>query len=429
MLIEFKVGNFCSFKDIVTLSMVASSDKEHIETNTVKISDKLRLLRSAVIYGANASGKTNLFKAMSFMKYFVLYSSKESQAEEPIEVEKFRLSTVSEKEPSTFEIIFLIDNIRYRYGFQVDEKRVHNEWLYYIPSTREATLFTREKDIIKLGNDFKEGKGLETITRENALFLSVTAQFNGETAKKILQWFKNFNIISVPDRGGYEGFSISKLDDKEFKEFSLQFLKIADLGIKEIQKESTPVSIDNFPKEIPKKLVKNLPSVLGEREIARIITIHQKYDKNNTPLNDESFSLLKNESTGTRTLFGLSAPIYDTLKNERVLVIDEWTSTLHPLLTRAIIEAFHNYKLFKEPDRQSKAQLILSSHDTSILTNQFFRRDQVWFTQKNEFGATDLYSLKEYSIRNDASFIKDYIMGKYGAVPFTGNIESLFSSL
>jgi AAA15 family ATPase/GTPase len=435
MLVEFRVGNFRSFKDEVTLSMVASADKQHSATHTVKINNKLSLLRSAVLYGANASGKSNLFNAMAFMRNFVLNSSRESQATEKIAVEKFLLSTETENKPSTFEIVFLMENIRYRYGFQVDDKEVYNEWLFYVPTTREATLFIREKNKIKLGPDFKEGKGLESKTRANALFLSVAAQFNGEKAKKILEWFDHLKIISSIDTDQYQAFSLSKLDDKEFEEFTSKFLKVADLGIKEIQKTERSFVEEDLPKELPikfkKKIMSKIMSLTKMGTVIKVDAIHQKYDQHNKPAADEKFSLFENESAGTLALFGLSGPIYDTIKKGKVLVIDELTSKLHPLLTQAIIEAFHQSHNETDSDRfsASQAQLIFVSHDTGILKNQLFRRDQIWFTQKNEYGASNLYSLEEYRIRKDASFDKDYIMGKYGAVPFIGGIESLFSSL
>lgn len=430
MLVEFRVGNFLSFKDEVTLSMVASADKEHLATHTVKINNKLSLLRSAAIYGANASGKSNLFNAMAFMRNFVLNSSRESQATEKIAVEKFRLSTETENKPSTFEIVFLMENIRYRYGFQVDEKQVHNEWLFYVPTTREATLFIREKNEIKVGPDFKEGKGLEAKTRENALFLSVAAQFNGKKAKKILEWFDELRIISRIDAERYQAFTISKLTDREYEEFTSKFLRVADLGIKEIQKTERPLNEEDLPKEIPLKLKSRIMTMEGSAVID-VEAVHQKYDQQNKPVVDEKFSLFKSESAGTLALFGLSGPIFDTIKKGKVLIVDELTSKLHPLLTQAIIEAFHQSHKETGSDRvlPSQAQLIFVSHDTGILKNQLFRRDQIWFTQKNEYGATNLYSLEEYSIRKDASFDKDYIMGKYGAVPFISGIESLFSSL
>lgn len=424
MLIEFKVGNFLSFKDIVTMSMVASPDRDHVDANTISIDNKTRLIKSAAIYGANASGKTNLFNAMSFMKSFILKSSKESLSTTEIPVEKFRLSTETENMPSTFEIIFTIDSIRYRYGFQVDNERVHNEWFFFTPTLREATLFTRENDKIKLGTHFKEGRGLEDKTRPNALFLSVADQFNGEISKRILKWFSsNFHIISGIKEDRYIDFTISKLDEKEYKNFTTRLLNIADLAIKDIQKKSTPMTVKDLPEGLPEKIKEFLLSK-SDAEIVDITTIHQKYDRNNNPVSDEIFNLSEHESAGTQALFAFSAPIYDVLRNGGVLAIDELTTKLHPVLTRALIKIFH---ASTAGENRANAQLIFAGHDTNILSNQFFRRDQVWLTQKDAYGATDLYSLEEYRIRKDASFNKDYIMGKYGAIPLIGDIESLFN--
>lgn len=432
MLVEFRVSNFRSFKDDVTLSMVASADKEHKETHTFNVSNKLTLLKSAVIYGANASGKSNLFMAMAFMRNMVLKSSKESQANEEIHVERFRLSTETDDLPSSFEIIFYIGNTRYRYGFQVDKKKIHNEWLFYVPSSREATLFTRENNIFKIGPDFKEGKGLEKKTRDNALFLSVVAQFNGERAINVLDWFDNLRIISNIGSEHFPMSAMSKLTDNDYKEFTSKFLRVADVGIKEIQQTEKPFSKEDFPKEFPEELIDEIISISGGKSI-ELNSVHQKYDQNNKPVLDETFSFFKNESAGTLELFGLSAYIYNTLKKGSVLVVDELSSKLHPLLTQAIIEAFHQSQC-KSAETESEttplqAQLIFNCHDTSILKSRLFRRDQIWFTQKNEYGAATLYSLEEYKVRKDISLSKDYIMGKFGAVPVIGDIESLFSSL
>jgi AAA15 family ATPase/GTPase len=426
MLVEFKVGNFLSFKDIVTLSMVASSDKEHLDTNTIKINDKLRLIRSAAVYGANASGKTNLFKAMSFMRSFILKSAKESLSTEKIPVDKFRLSTGTEKMPSSFEVTFLIGNIRYRYGFQVDRERIHNEWLFFVPTIREAMLFIREKDKIKLGPGFKEGRGLEEKTRSNALFLSVSDQFNGEIAKKILEWIKNFKIAPALDSSKGVMFTISSWDDKDFRDFTLNFLKAADIGIKDLQIKSAPVTEDDLPQELPLEIKKEIFSKLSEGEMVKVKSIHQKYDKNENPLSEEHFEFDTTESAGTKALFAFSGPIYYALKNGWALAVDELTAKLHPLLTRAIVEIFHQYNAGRDEKSISRAQLIFASHDINILTSRFFRRDQIWFTRKDEYGASELYSLEEYRVRKDASFNKDYITGKYGAIPFIGDIESLF---
>lgn len=213
MLIEFKVQNFLSFKKLQTFTMVASTIKEHKQSNTFSASSKINLLKSAVMYGANASGKSNFVKALSFMKGFIINSSKETQAKENIPVIEFLLNTENENQPSLFEITFLQNNIRYRYGVEVDKNKIHSEWLFYAPKNKEAKLFVRENDKIELGTYFKEGKGLESKTRSNALFLSVNAQFNGEISKNIIDWFLMQNIISGLDDKQYFFYTLKQIND------------------------------------------------------------------------------------------------------------------------------------------------------------------------------------------------------------------------
>lgn len=415
MLIQFSVGNFLSFKEVVTLSMVASSIKEHQETNVFAV-NKLNLLKSAVLYGANASGKSNLFKAMNFAKNFILNSSKETQSEEPIRVRNFKLSNETQNAPSYFEIIFICEKIKYRYGFEADKAEVQSEWLYYTPKTKETKLFEREKNNFKLGTHFKEGEDFRDKTRKNALFLSVVAQFNGEISNKILKWIKNnYNIISSAIDAPHSNrlrFNAEQLKEPKRISEILNFLKIADLGIEDIKFEELKFKSEDFiessgvPEELKNKLI--------EDGISVIHTLHIKYEKNK-PTTLVPFILEQDESEGTKKIFALSNPILDALKNGTVLVIDEFDDRLHPIITKFLI------KLFNSKERNpNNAQLIFTSHDTNFLNKNIFRRDQIWFAEKDNYGSTDLYSLVEYKVRKDASFDKDYILGKYGAIPFVG---------
>ena len=201
MLVEFTVGNYRSFNKPVTLSMVAakikSKDKQLDADNVFEAGRRLRLLKSAAIYGANASGKTNLVKALSFMRSFVLTSSMDRIASEPIHGEEFRLDSSTLGEPSLFEVVFLMSGRRFRYGFEVIGDRVESEWLFWVPSSREARLFVREEDTFKVSKKFsEEPRLLERHTRKNALFLSVVAQFNGPVAMEILEWFGQMEVVS-----------------------------------------------------------------------------------------------------------------------------------------------------------------------------------------------------------------------------------------
>lgn len=422
MLIEFSVENYLSFKDLVTLSMVASSIKEHEKENVIHLNNgKSRLLKSSAIYGANASGKSNLIKAIAFMINFIHSSSKDSQIGEKIEVDKFKLSTESENKPSFFEIIFLIENIKYRYGFEVDENIVHSEWLFSTPKTKETTLFTRDKNKIEVKEkNFKEGKGLEDKTRNNSLFLSVVAQFNGKISSKLLEYFHNINIISSLYEDGFNKVTKRLLEkNKISKEFISKFLKIADLGIDDISLEKIQINNQKLTKNLPDDL-KNVLLSYSKKEDTIVYSFHNKYDENNNLVDKVKFDIAEKESHGTKKFLGLLGPIVDTLVNGKILIVDELDSQLHPLLTQAIIKMFNSEDL-----NINSSQLIFSTHDTNLLKKELLRRDQIWFTEKTNYGVTDLYSLVEYNVRNDATFNKDYIIGKYGAIPFLGNMESL----
>lgn len=414
MFIEFSVENYLSFRDLVTFSMVASPIKEHAETHVFEANKYFKLLKIGTLYGANASGKSNLFKAMSFMSEFVENSSKDSQAEDEINVENFRLSTDTQDKPSTFEIVFIQGDYRYRYGFQVSSAKVESEWLFQATKQAETNLFQRSGKHFTISNQFKEGKDLDAKTRDNALFLSVVAQFNGETAISILKWFKNFNVISGL-KDSYGHITKRLLEDPKLKKAFIDFIKTADLGIEDIKIEKRPFPEIFMPKEFK---IKGMNLKFERPELTEILTVHKKYDLNLQFTGYESFQMDKNESQGTLKLFSLLGPVMEALLQGKVLVIDELDSRLHPLITNFIIELFHSAE-----HNPHKAQLIFNTHDTNLLSNKVFRRDQIWFTEKGKYGESHLYSLIEYKVRSDASYEKDYLLGKYGAIPFLGEFS------
>jgi len=422
MLIEFTVGNFRSFKERATLSMVAAKikarDPKVNENNTILVDDKLTLLTSAAVYGANASGKSNLVHALLFMRQFVLASSKESQSGEPIEVVPFRLSAVNEKEPSFFQVVFWLNGKQYRYGFEARQEKIAAEWLFSVPSTKEAALFIRENDEIKVTGKFKEGKGLEPLTRANALFLSVVAQFNGQVAQQILGWFRQAGLVSGLDDTAYRNFTVAQFAQGNLRAEIIQLIRKLDLGIVDIFHENVDKSQVVLPAELPDEL-KTLIFKNIEGGLTAIKTVHKKWDADGRPSETATFDL-GDESNGTQKLFFLSGPILDTLANGRVLVIDEMEARLHPLMTRAILE------LFNSPETNPKrAQLIFTTHDTNLLSNKLFRRDQIWFVEKDRQGRSHLYSLAEIKVRNDASFENDYMAGRYGAIPYLGEVRQV----
>ncbi|MCH8961111.1 MAG: ATP-binding protein [Bacteroidetes bacterium] len=433
MLIEFTVGNYRSFKDPVTFSMVAAKlrarDKALDEHNVFPLTDKISLLKSCAVYGANASGKSNLVHAFRFMRHFVLNSSKDSQADEPISIDPFLLSTETENEPSVFEMVFYVEGKRYRYCFTVDKQKVHSEWLYHA-RVKETNLFNRRDGSFELSSAFKEGKGLPEKTRDNALFLSVVAQFNGEIALTVLRWFRELKIMSGIEDADRREFTIAGLEDESLGKDIVSFVKRMDLGISDIEVQRASIdrsSIEKLGLSVLMPVLLGKRMTVGElRELGRryssptVKTLHQVYDDGKTIINQELLDLDTHESEGTKKLFALAGPILKILKEGKTLIIDELDARLHPLLTEAIIRLFNSNET-----NPNNAQLVFTTHDTNLLTNKLFRRDQIWFTEKDKYGATDLYSLAEFKVRNDASYERDYIAGKYGAIPFIGGLLRL----
>lgn len=426
MLIEFSVGNYRSFKDRVTFSMVAASlvskDKKLDENNVFTVDDELALLKSAAIYGANASGKSNLAKALGFMRWFMINSSKETQSTEKIGVERFKLSTETSAKPTFFEIVFLINQKKYRYGFEATRDEVMSEWLFYVPKLRETKLFERKFDSFSVSKTYK-ADGIPQKTRRNALFLSVSAQFNVEIAESILSWLTSrVKVVSGLDDRGYRGYTTSCLMDDENKDEILQLLKRLDLGFSDVRVEESEITADLLPGELPDE-IKSFILKNGEGKLTSIQTMHRKFDEKGNSVSTELFDLDDQESEGTQKVFALAGPLVDTLKDGKVLIIDEFDARIHPLISRAIVELFNSNET-----NPNNAQLIFMTHDTNLLSNKLFRRDQIWFAEKNRYGATDLYSLAEYKVRNDASFESDYIKGKYGAIPYIGNLNNLIDA-
>ncbi len=423
MLVNFRVENFKSFKDFTEFSMEATKLKKLKESNTFKMHN-ISLLKSAVVYGANASGKSNLKNAMSYMKR-VVEMSLDNNFMKNYPHTPFLLNSESENRPSFFEIEFIIDEIFFRYGFAIEkEGLIYQETLYQKKlqaNSREVLLFKREKNSFLIKPAFKEGKKLDEKTRPNVLFLSVVAQFNGTISTKILSWFEKFHIISNISHRDFQEFSFKMLEDKAFKEKMVSLIKSADVGIHDIEKKV--LLFDEVAQKIGQDALREVPKdVLQDIEkngLSTIETIHLQYDKNGNFHKLRPFEL-ELESEGTKKFLALSAPILDTLLNGEILLIDELDNSLHTELVRAIIKLFNS-----KESNPNHAQLIFTTHDTNLLDQELFRRDQIWFTEKDIYGATDLYSLVEYgkgSARNDLVLEKNYLDGKFGAKPHIGSL-------
>lgn len=420
MLIEFTVGNYRSFKEPQTLSLVAApkkaKDQALNDNNVVRREGQPDLLTSAAIYGANASGKSNLIKALGFMRTFVRNSSQETRQTGGIGVEPFRLHARNKAQPSYFQVVFVHNDVRYRYGFEVTEKRVVAEWLYSATRARESRLFERDDDATIIGRAFAEGRGLSSKTRPNALFLSVVAQFNGPTAQSILRWFTEVGVGTRQANEGMMAYTTHQLENTIRAEAIRGLVCSLDLGINNLKLEKIPVDEVEYPDDMPEELVTIFNTLLdkSDRLATAVLTAHTVYDDNAQPAGEVLFGLDDHESEGTRKLFALAGPLLDAFDEGSLLVVDELDARLHPRMTREIV------RLFNDRETNPKgAQLIFTTQDTNLLDNELFRRDQIWFVEKNRYGASQLYSLAEFKgVRNDLSFERGYIEGRFGAIPY-----------
>ncbi|MDR3251714.1 MAG: ATP-binding protein [Tannerella sp.] len=421
MLLEFSIGNFLSFKEKKTLSLIASSISDYKETN-VFTTEGYGLLKSAVIYGANASGKSNFIRAVSIMRQIVLYSFNRSSTK-PLNVTPFLLNTETETAASHFEVLFETGGIRYRYGFEVTAKEVVSEWLFESGENVEKRLFIRQGDGIDVSATYKEGADLEEKTRNNALFLTVVDQFNGTVAGQIMKWFQDLRTISGLNRENYESVTFRMILNEKTKKTILDFYKNLDLGFNGLEIDRKKFDSKEIAEDAPEQIMELLIKDLEGAFKYNIKTLHNKYDKGNKFVGTQEFDMGSQESAGSNKVFDISGAVFDVLQNGGVLVIDELDSSLHPLLTLAITRLFNSTS-----ENPKNAQLVFTTHDTNLFSLGKFRRDQIYFIEKDRYGASDLYSLVEYKedggkVRKDRSFEEDYIQGRYGAIPYIGNIS------
>ena len=400
MIIEFTVGNFLSFKEKRTISFEARGGVSELKDNFFPF-EKQKLLRSVVLYGANSSGKSNLIKAFERMKNCVLNSVRLNETDN-LSFSPFLLAAETENQPTFFEVILSIENQTFRYGFEYNLTKIINEWLFEVQKTKEKVLFVRTLEGIAVADNFEEGKDKEKITNDNRLFVSLVAQLGGETSKNILLWFDRFcNIVSGIENIKYKDISLEILN-KNTKIFntSLKLFKDLQLGFNNIE-------------------------IAEDKENKRLIlnTFHNKYNAKGDIVSQNVWDNRLNESEGTKKIIDFAGMIFDTLQFGKMLIIDELDSKLHPLITMQIIQLFNNPEI-----NQNNAQLLFATHDTNLLSTDIFRRDQVWFTEKDNTEQTDLYSLDDFvfadgtKVRKDANLEKNYIAGRYGAIPYITNL-------
>ncbi len=428
MLIEFRVGNFRSFDEPQTFSLVASADTRHPD-NCIPYG-KLNLLKSAALYGANASGKSNLIKAFRFMRMFVLQSATTMNiGDEIFFAVPFQFNPDSRGEASFFEAAFVVGEVRYQYGFTATTKRVQEEWLIAYPKGRPLHLLERKFNLETeqtmwafRGELQNAGILLKERTRDNGLALSRGAELNIDPLTAVLLWFRQKMLVldlsdspaSLIDRTAGR---IKK--DETFRERVLRLIRHADLGISDLKVFEEPRRVFQatlVPSDsgslVPSGVLKELPaSSMGLPGSYTIRSIH------GSTHDEVAFDFLEAESSGTQRFFALVGPWLEALDQGALLVIDEFDCSMHQSLSRKLVE------LFQAADaNRTGAQLLFSTHDSTLMDLELFRRDQIWIVEKDRTGASSLSSLYDFDVKpsNNEAVQQRYLAGRYGGVPVFG---------
>lgn len=422
MLVEFSVENYLSFLKKQTLSLVASEDEAMLESTFSMPGDSdMRLVKSAVIYGANASGKSNLLRAISTLKKIVASSASRMQQGDKFDLQPFRLNSQSQKQPTSFEVIFFQNQIRYEYGVILDRNRVYEEWLIAFPEEEEQNWFDRKynPDNPEANNGYEwyfdeklqgENEIIKKFVRPNSLFLSHAAQNNHPQLTEVFLWFKEkLNDIDYDDE-----YTVARIsEDSDFRDRVANMLKKADIGISGIKIEEVPI-----PEELESlftRMKQTIANSRGDKEIneAKFQALSLKFTHQMNDSEGEIHFSIEEESEGTRRFFQLVGPWLDILDEGEVLIIDELDRSLHPVLSRNLMQMFNDPEI-----NRNNAQLIFVTHDSTLIDDEIFGLDQIWFLEKDEANASQLYSFLKFEPREYETWQTGYLLGRYGAVPF-----------
>lgn len=418
-LLQFTVGNFRSFYHKRTFTFVPTQIQDEPK-ESISCVDKYKYSTVSAIYGANSSGKSNLVQAIAIMKYIIGHSVRLNDDDE-LTYDPFMLLNEQIQKPMHFEMVYLDDKSqRIRYGFENNRSAILREWLFIKkPAQEEDVMFIREEDGIGINEElFKEGVDRESMTNDNRLFLSLVAQVGGEISKAVMSFFKSeCNVVSGLDNRGYASFTKRQFKqcDKISKD-AMKFFRFLQLGFTQIDVEEQEVDLSDIPSEF---------RPLKQPVRLEVYSTHNVYDKSGIVSGHQKFVFPEHESNGTQKIFELAGPIFDALECGSILVVDELDAKMHPLISQQIVKLFT-----QEKSNPHRAQLLFTTHDTNLLSARLMRRDQIWFTEKDALEMTDLYRLTDLVFsdgskpRGDGNLERNYIKGRYGAVPFiTNNID------
>ena len=414
MLVKFAVTNFRSIRDEAELSMMAGPGTENRHSHVTDVlhagGKSLPLLNAAAIYGANAAGKTNLLVALQTMQKIVIRRPEDF---EPLPVVPFRFDSAQGAEPSTFDVTCVAGGVRYQYGFSATSNEIESEWLYAWPKGRVQLWFEREGDEFKLGGNLTGDREVwRRATRSDSLFLTTSAALNGEQMRPVFDWFAR--TLHVAGIGGWSSTATLDWCSDNRKVEVIKFLRAADMAI---------ADVEVVEEELPAELLAELPPTIraeveGDTAKAKMHTARFAHESST---GKRATLDLNEESDGTQKLFALARPWLETLQSGYVVVLDELHDNLHPSLVQFLLGLFHSRE-----SNPHGAQLVFSTHDTSILGQDALRRDQVWFCERNDRLETKLFPLTDFHPRKGLRNLeRSYLSGRYGAVPYLRPIRAV----
>lgn len=407
MLIKFSIQNFKSIYERLDLTFIAESIKQHEIDNLIKTDFQINLLKSLAIYGANASGKSNLIKALTFMRDFVLNSASRKGPEENINIDPFKLLLKSQNEPTLFEVDIIVNEKRYKYGFELSKNNVEKEYLLSILKTTEKPLFIRTKEDIELGVSFSEGYGKEKFVKPKTLFLSTLSQVNTPISSQITEWFLNLLIINDFNYPSFTGYTAKLIKQNQHSDFILKVLRTGGLDFEDVEIKTVKITdtLTQFlSQELNDLVKKNYP------EQYQVFIRHKVMDTDDIEKGYIDFDL-KEESAGIQKFFAISGPIINSIINGYPIIIDELDARLHYKLAEFIIKLFNSKRL-----NPNGGQLVYSNHMLDLMEREYLRRDQILLLTKIR-QQTHITSIYKQGARSDKSFKRDYLNKEYGGIP------------
>lgn len=437
MLLEFRVTNFRSIGEEQVLSLVPTNGQREYSENIIS-NGKYSSLNAIAIYGANGGGKSNLLRGIDTMRKIILRSAQTSSTTK-LPYDPFLLRDGFDCMDTSFEILFVTDNSRYRYGFSYNQNKISKEWLFRKVVGRETKLFERVDDVIDVSSGFKSSAKITDLaietTRDNTLFLSMCDMLNVEEAKTIFGWLSKLNTINGQHSHLHEGQTATLLLNQDYADKIKEYLKSVCLNIQDIEVETT--DLEQLDERSKRNYLIRMASH-GSMVPTKVLAHHTIYDIHSNPTDrTQAWDWDERESSGSQKAMHLSGPILWALVHGSILVVDEIEAFLHPIMTLNTIEIF-----LSPNSNPNKAQIIFATHDTNLLSYAKLRRDQIYFAEKNKLESTELFSLSDFkyygerngqtiseSERPDVDKEKRYIEGRYGAIPILGEFNQYIRSI